>query len=312
MPNQQTPAQSRVIDPILSSIVRGYKHPQNVLTEALFPFVDVQKRGGTRIEFGREDFRAVNTQRAPGGRIGEVQFGHTGLPYSMTDHALAAKVPQEMVQEAAGTPASDQMGRANISVMRIMLLELERAQAALATTAANYDATNKVTLAGANQWSDATADILGQVHDWKAAVRADIGQEPNTLVLPYGAKKAISKNAQILEAIKYTQFGVGRIALLSDFFEIDRVFICDSITSPDGDSFSDVWGDFGVLAYVEANPSSNGEPSFGYTYRMGGHPSASPTRWDADTKSWKSDVEFTRSAEIVGADSGYLVTDLVG
>lgn len=309
MPNQQTPAQSRVIDPILSSIVRGYKHPQNVLTEALFPFVDVTKRGGTRIEFGVEDFRAVNTQRAPGSRIAEVQFGHAGLPYALTDHALAAKVPQEMVQESAGTPASDQMGRANISVMRIMLLELERAQAALATTAGSYAAGNKVTLTAGTEWSDITSDIIGMVEDWKAAVRAKIGMDPNTLILPWGCMKAIKKHTQLKDLLKVTD-GVPTLQHLQDALEIERIFRVGSISS-DGSAFSDVWGDFGLLAYVEANPSSAGEPSFGYTYRMAGHPSATPTRWDPDTKSWKSDVEFTRSPEIVGIDSGYLVSTII-
>ncbi len=311
MTTQLTPKQARVIDPILSSIVRGFKHPPNVLTEALFPYVDVPKEGGTRIEFDKTDFRAVDTVRAPGTKIAEVQFGHTGLPYSLIAHALAAKVPVEMVRETAGTPASDQMGRANLSVMRMMLLQLERDQAALATDATKYDATNKVTLSGANQWSDITSDIIGQIEDWKKLVRDDIGMDPNTLVLPFGIRKAIRKHTQLTESIKYTRGGFPSLDQLRDFFEIDRIFIAQALTSADGITFSDVWGKFGCLAFVEPNPSDAGEPSYGYTYRLTGHPSATPTRWEAGVKSWLSDVEFTRSPEIVGADSGYLITDII-
>lgn len=311
MPSQLTPAQIRVVDPINSTVVRGFKNAMTVLSEAIFPYVDVAKRGGKIITFGKEDFRAVNTVRAPGARVGEVMFGHAGQDYALTDHALAGKVPQEYIQEAAGTPASDQVGRAAMSVMRILTLELEREQAALATNAANYAAGNKITLAGANKWSDPTSDMLGQMEDAKNAIRSKIGRDPNTLVLPVSARKAIKKHNQVTEAIKYTQFGVGTMALLSEFFEIERVFVTGAVTAATDDTFSDVWGDFAWLGYVEPNPSDAGEPSFGYTYRLSGHPNASEVWWDRDTKSWKTDVEFTRKPVIAGADAGYLFTDLV-
>lgn len=312
MPDQMTPAQARVIDPILSSVVRGFKHSGNILSEALFPYVSVPKRGGTRIEFGKEDFKAVTTIRTPGSRVGEVQFGHSGKTYALVDHALAAKVPQEHVQETAGTPAADQMGRAANSVMRILLLNLERDQAALATDAAKYAAGNKATLTGTDQWSAAAADIAQQVADWKAAVRGKIGMDPNTMVLPYKARNALRHNTQFQEAVKYTRGGFPTIEDIARFLEIERVFEAKAVTNPGDDTFSDVWGDFGWLGYVEASPSDMGMPSFGYTYRLNGHPLASEMWFDRDVKSWKSDVEFTRSPEIVGADAGYLVTDLVG
>lgn len=309
--SQMTPASARVIDPIISTAIRGYKHPMNVLSEAIFPFVDVQKRGGTRIEFGKEDFMAVETIRAPGTRVAEVQFGHTGVKFSLEDHALAAKVPQEMVQEAAGTPAAAQMSMAARRVMTIMLLNLERQQAALATDAANYDAANKITLAGGTKWSDPTSDIIGQMETAKAVIRSKTGVEPNTLVLPYGVRASIKKHNQVTEAIKYTRFGVGTMSLLSEFFEIERVFVAGAIKATAAGVMSDVWGDFAWLGYTAVGASEPGEPSFGYTYRLNGQPSASEIWFDRDLKSWKSDVEYTRSPEIVGAEAGYLFTDLV-
>ena len=64
-------------------------------------------------------------------------------------------------------------------------------------------------------------------------------------------------------------------------------------------------------ASVKPNPSDMGLPSYGYTYRLNGHPTASEMWYDRDLKSWKSDVTFARSAEIVGADSGYLISAAV-
>ncbi len=311
MPTQQTSKQVRIIDPILSSVVRGYKHAGVILTEAIFPSVFVAKRGGNIIEFDKTDFRQVTTVRAPGARVGEVQFGHVGKPYSVEDHALAAKVPQEHVQEAAGTPAANQMGIASQSVMTIMQLNLERDQTTLATTADNYAAGNKVTLAGANKWSDTSSDIIGQVEDWKAAVRAKIGMDPNTMVLPFGIRRAIRKHTQLTESIKYTRGGFPSMDQLRDFFELDRIFISKAMTSADGSTLTDVWGKFGWVGFVEPNPSTAGLPSFGYTYTLIGHPSASEIWFDRDTKSWKADVEYSRTPTIAGADAGYLVSDII-
>jgi len=314
MPNQMTPGQARVIDPIISTAVRGYKNSALIGTEALFPVVEVAKSGGTRIEFGKEDFREVNTRRAPGARVAEVQFGHSGLPFSLVHHALAGKVPQELVREAAGTPAADQLGRAAQSVMNLMLLQLEREQAALATTAANYASGNKVTLASNDQWSAGThadSDPLQDVITGKAAIRAKIGQEPNTMVMGYSVFQQLKKHNKLIESIKYSKSGNVRMEDIKAYFEMDRIFVGGAVTANAANVFSDVWGKHVVLAYVNPTPSSMGEPSYGYTYQLSGSPNASETWFVRENKSWMTDVEFDRSAEIVGAEGGYLITNAV-
>ena len=64
--NQMTPAQARVIDPILTEIARGYGGNQAPIADILFPTVPVAQRGGRIIAFGPDDFKLYSTARAPG------------------------------------------------------------------------------------------------------------------------------------------------------------------------------------------------------------------------------------------------------
>lgn len=306
--SQMTPAQARVIDPILSTVVRGYKHPGNI-GFSLFPAVSVPKMGGTRIEFGKEDFKAVNTIRAPGGRIAEVQFGHTGTPYALTSHALAGKVPQEHVREASGTPAADQMGRAARSVMAMMLLELEREQAVLATTAGNFPSGSKTTLTSTDQWSHDSSTPGQDIEEASEVVRGKIGVRPNTLVIGAKVLARLKFHPKLLEAFKYTSGGSVTEEQVKQYFGVPNFHVGSAITASQAGVFSDVWGDFAILAYTAIGAADMGEPSFGYTYELNGSPDASGQRWDADTKSWKTDVEYYRAPEIVGAEAGYLFSD---
>ena len=66
--SQMNNAQARVIDPILTTVARGFKHP-GFVADRLFPRVNVNARGGNVISFGREDFRLYNTRRAPANLI---------------------------------------------------------------------------------------------------------------------------------------------------------------------------------------------------------------------------------------------------
>jgi hypothetical protein len=82
MSGQMNTSQARVIDPILSTVARGYKNAE-LVGNLLFPFVPVGQRGGTIITFGREDFRLYNTARAPGAQTKRVQYGHSGAPFAL-------------------------------------------------------------------------------------------------------------------------------------------------------------------------------------------------------------------------------------
>jgi hypothetical protein len=80
-------------------------------------------------------------------------------------------------------PGIDVTSRSIGTVMKSMLLELEVQQAGLALNAANYDSSHKVTLSGTDKWSDAGANPIAQIDDYKNAIRSSVGVKPNTITV---------------------------------------------------------------------------------------------------------------------------------
>ena len=86
-----SPSQTRVIDPILSTVAQGYQHQEHV-GRFLFPRVPVPSPSGKIIEFGMESFKLYNTKRARGSNTKRITFGYEGKPYSLTEDSLEALV----------------------------------------------------------------------------------------------------------------------------------------------------------------------------------------------------------------------------
>jgi hypothetical protein len=80
--SQMNPSQARVIDPVLTEVARGYKHPERVGMK-LFPEVPVGQRGGKIIQFGKDSFKLYQTGRAPGGNVAVVDYGYSGSSYAL-------------------------------------------------------------------------------------------------------------------------------------------------------------------------------------------------------------------------------------
>lgn len=310
---QLTPAQARVIDPILSTVAQGYINAAFV-GSALFPYVPVQQRGGKIVTFGKEDFAIYATQRAPGANTKRMQIGYTSGSYALEDHSLEGVVPFELQQDAQAVPGID-LGRGAVQkVQNIIGLRLEKAQADLATTTANYAASNKNTsLAGVTLWSDLSAsDPIANVETGKDAIRSLIGRRPNTMVIGPTVLKALRQHTKIIDRTKYTGRDVPTPELLAALFGVDRVLVGDAIYTDASGAFVDVWGKCAILAYTEtASLADMGAPSYGYTYRFGGYPLVEIPYQDRNAKSWVYPVTDVVSPVIAGSTAGYIISPAV-
>jgi len=311
---QLTTANARVIDPILSEVARGYQNPDFVGGK-LFPRVPVTARGGRIITFGKEAFlQYANMERAPGQNTRRIQFGYAGAPYALRDYSLEGVVPTEIDQEAQAVPGIDLASRTVSGVQDIVALRLEIAQAALATTAANYAGSNKVTLAGAAQWSDfsGTSDPVSDVEAAKEAIRANTGKRPDKMIIGAAVFAKLKQHPKIVDRIKYTQREIATPELLAMLFGLKEVAVGDAVKASDDGTFSDVWGKFAVLAYTPtANLAAAGIPSYGYTYQLEGYPFTEEAYLDRNPKSWIYPVNDSVAPVIAGAESGYLISAAV-
>lgn len=303
-----------VADPVLTQIARGYKNPAFV-GNALFPVVPVGLRGGNIIEFGKESFRLYETARAPGSKVAVAQFGYTGKPYTLTDHSISGLVPIEHLQEAANQAPSINLATGAVNFARnIILQRLEINQATIARTAGTYASSNKITLSSTSQWSDysGTSDPIRDVDDYKEAVRARVGVDPNTILLPSKVFRKVKNHPKVLERIKYTGRDSATPEILAGLFEVENVVIGKGVYQDADGNMQDVWGKDVILAYTNTSPVSDmGAPSYGYTYQLSGYPVSEAAYYDNGHRSWLYPCTDSVSPVIAGADAGFLVINAI-
>lgn len=309
---QLTPSQARVVDPVLTQVAQGYTNAESIGMN-LFPSVPVGQRGGKLISFGREDFALYATARAPGANTRRINFGYSSGTYTLEQHALEGVVPFEDLEEADAVPGIDLASVALAKAQAVISLRLEYAQAVLATTAGNFPAGNKVTLAGVNQWSDytGTSDPASDIETGKEAIRAKVGRRPNTLVVGPTVWAKLRNHPKLTDRIKYTGRDGLTQEMVAQLFGVDRVLVGDMIYDNAG-TFTDVWGKFAVLAYtVTGSLASRGTPTFGYTYRLNGYPLVEQAYEDRNAKSWVYPITDEVAPVIASSTSGYLISAAV-
>lgn len=303
MLNQQ---QTRIIDPILTTVAQGYKHPQFV-GGVLFPRVPVYASGGQILEFGKEGFMKYSLRRAPGTATKRITFGYLGKPYALVQDALEMTAPREHIRDAAAVAGVD-IGTRSVNLgMQIIMRSLEAEQALLAITAGNYDAQHKVALAGADKWSAATGVPLANIETAKEAIRASTGLRPNKAVFSAVAWAAFRNNPQVKDQFKYTSAESVTTKMAAALLQLEQVEVGDAIEASDAGAFTDSWGNNVVLAYVPSVPTTMEEPSYGYTYTMEGHPLVEEAYFDKNVKSWIYPVTMERAPVLSGIASGYLI-----
>lgn len=310
---QLSASQARVIDPILSTVAQGYKNAE-LVGSALFPFVPVGQRGGKIITFNKEDFALYNTGRVPGANTRRVQYGYSGANFALESHSLEGLVPVEISQEAQAVPGIDLGQGAVQRTQNIISLRLETAQAVLATTAGNYAAANKTTLAGASQWSDfgATSDPISDIEVAKEAIRKQVGRRPNTVVMGAAVFAKLKQHPKVVDRMKYTGRDVATTDLLASLFGVSQVLVGEAVYTDAAGAMGDVWGKFVVVAFTElAGLAAMGLPTYGYTYRLQGYPMVEQPYLDRNTKSWVYPVTDEVAPVIAGAAAGYLISAAV-
>jgi hypothetical protein len=311
--NQMNNAQARLIDPILTSIARGYSNNEFV-GSILFPTVPVTARGGKIIQFGKEAFMLYATGRSPGQNTKRVTFGYAGSNFTLEQHALEGVLPMETRAEASAVPGID-LGQITVrSVQDIIERRKEKAQADIARNAANYAASNKVTLSGSSQWNDysGTSDPVGNIEAGKEVVRQKIGKKANVAVIGALVFSALKNHPKVVDRMKYTGRDVATPELLASLFGLDKVVVGEAIFADDAGNFADIWGRDVVLAYVELGSlADKGKPSYGYTYQLEGYVQVEEPYYERNPKSWIYPVTDELAPVMAGADAGFLISNAV-
>ena len=295
----------RVVDPVLTNLATGYTNEQFV-GDQLMPFVLVDKEGGKIPLFGKEHFKVYSTERAlraKSNRINPEDIGSVDV--ALDEHDL--EYPIDYREDAES--AFPLQARATNTVVEGIRLRHEAMVAGMVQNPANYSVGNKIALSGTSRFTDDTSDPEGVVSDAKAAVRAKIVKEPNTMVIGYSTWRVLKRHPKLKAILSDTRSRLVQLADLREIFEIENIVIGRAVKASDAGVTTDIWGDNMVLAYV---PKASGdrspyEPSFGYTLRKKGNPVV-------DTRTEDGKIELIRNTDIfrpflLGADAGYLISD---
>lgn len=304
---QPTPGQARVVDPILTAVARGYRSPKAAVANVLFPIIPVGLRGGRIISFGPDDFKLVNTARAPGANTKRVQFGYASDPYALVDYRLEGVAPNEIQEEASNGPGIDVSSGAVRRVQNTMALEREKKAADLARDDARYDAANKETLSGTSQWSHASSDPFTDIMDAKEVIRSKTGEKPNVLTLGPKVLTAVRTHPKVLDRLSTaSDRPPATLQQLQALFELQQIVEGEAVYH-DGTQFQDVWGKDAILAFTTpASMQEMGSPSYGYTYQLEGRPMVEEGYEDRNANSWIYPVTDAYQPVLPGATAGFL------
>jgi len=300
------PREIRVVDPILTTVVQGYKLG-NLVGDALFPHVPVKTVEGRILCFGKEHFQTCDTLRAPGAATKRIPFGYSSKPYILHQHALEADLPREYQREADASSHVDLGNKLAALLWTRILRGLEVEQAKLAQDAASYSNDHAITLTGDAKWSSPKSDPKSDIEDAKETIRRTVGVYPNVMLLSADGFNCLKDHPAILERFKYTSSQSVTTGILQTLFDIPKIVVGMDLYADDDGKLHDTWGNNAILAYVAPVPTTAEEPSYGYTYVMEGHPFVEEAYEDRTHKGMVQGVTFERAPVIAGMDAGYLI-----
>ncbi|MDR2868898.1 MAG: major capsid protein [Deferribacteraceae bacterium] len=301
MPNTRL-SEQRIVDPVLTELALGYSNLAYV-ADKLFPEIEVQKEGFKVPKFSKESFAIRNTIRninADSNRI------NTDTPETvdivLDEHDLEA--PYDYREE---NDANYELEKRNTFIVTEgVMLKVEKQAADMALDAANYAADNKITISGADAFSDPNSDPIAEIEQGKETIRRKTGRRPNVMVIGAALYAELKEHPQLLEKIKYTEKGIVTALHMQEIFGIETVVIGEAVYTESGVT-KDVWGKHIVLAY-SSKLGSMYEPTYGYTFKRKGMPQVD-TYVELGGK--RKIVRYTsiKKAALMGMDAGYLISE---
>jgi hypothetical protein len=237
------------VDLALTEVLIAYKNNQYVADE-LFPVIPVNKQSNKYFIYSKDRFRVVDDARRPGARANEFEWNLSTDTYYTEGHALAQAIPDEL--RANADPALDIDVDTTEQLIDSIYLQRELLAARKATDTTVI--TQYADLSQGVQWSDyQNSNPVKTVEDQKATIQKQIAKEPNSLLLSKPVFLALRNHPAIIDRFKYTQVGILQPEHLKAVFNVENLFIADTIknVSPEGatDSLDYVWGKHALLFY---------------------------------------------------------------
>ncbi|MFD1246103.1 major capsid protein [Paralysiella testudinis] len=296
----------RVADPVLTTIAQGYA-PNQFVAETIMPVVPIEKEAvKVPVHGSHAAFLEYDTERAVGADSNVITIdSNAWLTVNTNEHDLEAGVDYRAQKEAF----FDQRAKAVRRVKQGVMLKQEAITARLVQAKNSYGTGHSKTLTGTAQWNDqANSDPLKDIDEAKDKVLDAVGIAPNIMVVGAEVLTHLRYHPKLQEQLGSNERKRLNLQILKDLFEVEEIIVGAARIS-DGKNFARLWGKNVALLVRGANsadqPADEGNPSFGYTFRVRGNPFA-------DSRDLNGKVERVRYTDnfavaVVGGNCGYLI-----
>jgi len=295
----------RSVDPVLTEVAQGYSNAE-LIAEALFPLVPMNKEAGKVPVFGKEAFRIYSSERAIRAKSNVISpEARTTVDVLLNEHDLAYPLDYREEDE----DEFDLQEYATFAAQGGIQLRRERIAADLAQDDTNFPTGHKVTLSGSSQFTHADSDPFATFKTARQKIRSVVAKKPNVMVMGDSVFEVLKEHPKVIERVKYSERAVITEEILRNLFEVETLAVGKTIWVNDAGTPADIWSDNVILAYIPAaNMRSRYEPSFGYTFRKRSFPEVDVYPGEGGK------VRYVRSTDIflpkiVGAEAGYLIKD---
>ncbi len=300
-----------------SAIAINYRN-RALVSDAVLPRVPVGKSEFKYMKYNKDEaFTIPDTKIGRKSVANVVEAGGTEVTDSTVDYALKDIVPLSDIENAP--EGYDPMMRATEFTTNLLDLDRETRVAGAVFNAANYGSSNKATLSGSSQWSDASSDPIKAMLDAMDTMIL----RPNVLVLGAQVWTVLRTHPKVVAAA-YGARGTGAAAtasgviarqVIADLLELDDVIVGQSFvnTAKKGQTatFAKAWGKFASLIYRDTLAGTEGT-SFGFTASFMGR----ETRDWFDPEIGRSGAQVVQVSDsvkevITAPDLGYLFSAAV-
>jgi hypothetical protein len=262
----------RIVDPVLTNLALGYS-PNYMIGNKIFPTIKVKSQKGRIPIFGRDSFVLRNSQRAirnTSNRIPTMDF--ETIEFNLQERDL--EIAMDYLEESETYDLLKYEQKLTTDLLNLLTLEKEKAIADYVQNPNNFTSDMKLELPSGTDFTS-SEEIINIIKTGISAIRKNISQNPNLIVMGAETLNQLLQNSFILSKTPFTNNLGITLNLLKGILDFENIVIGVSTYSEDGRIFNDIWGNNIIIAYVDKSDEterSQYHPSYGYIFEKDGMP----------------------------------------
>lgn len=311
-------AQMRAFNnPVLVGLLLGASNASaSFVGTGLFPQLPQGLSDMAIMKMGSAHLRKYGLRRAPGAPTKRIELQWGSQTVTLDQDAVEVLIPREVIREL------DTAKRLNVG------LWMEASQVAMATCRAVIDLSYELdcaeraadpatyasgmvqAMSGASKWSATTGTPVTDIKAAMELVRQACGRRGNRITFSPKDLLAVTSNPETRSYLPSTFMGPATLDSLKAIFGVQYIDVGDGIWEDDAGVKHDIWQGSTIVSYsppvTTAASFSLGEPRFGLTGVMDGHPMAETPYYTNERKSWVYGATYERRPNVLTNTAGFL------